>query len=314
LLLLGDDFAFTDFEKSQAYFQLWEGMMNMSEGIEVKFATPSEYFEAVFKEKRNFPVYEGDFLPLIVGPNNELFGFNRVWSGFYNTKPFLKKGILDLQKKVRIAEFFSAVYLKEPVSTLELAALTHHDAITGTCKFAVYVDYLRRLSKENKKIMESLKNSFLSIFNFKVTGKELMVPIKVVILVNPVNWRVKKVMSHLANTPFVRILDSYGQSVYSEGIQGPETNEFFFEAELNSMQCRVFFIEESLSSCENCSENMTFSNNSEISNDFFTITMKNGLIESFTKNKKVLTVNQKLINFPTFFSGAYIFTPFVKIM
>ena len=286
-----------------------DGVVNASEKIDVKFATPSEYFEAVFEEQQKFSVFEGDFYPLVSKPA-EVYGiYNRVWSGYFNTKPYLKKGIQDLQKNVRIAEILSSFYQKQSISAEELSSLTHHDAITGTCKFAVYLDYIRRLGKERKSILHSLKNSFQLIFNFSNTGNQLMVPNKIVIVVNPVNWKVKRVISLKSAVKFLKIFDSNGDSVYSERIEINEETEIFFEVELESTQCKVFYIEESLDKCEKCSEDVEVSDRELFGNEHMEIKMHNGLIQSFYTNNKEIEVNQELLSYYTYYSGAYIFTP-----
>lgn len=314
LLLIGDDFSFTDLEKADMYFSLLDGIVNASEKIDVKFATPSEYFEAVFKENQKFNVFEGDFYPLVSKPA-EVYGlYNRVWSGYFNTKPYLKKGIQDLQKNVRIAEILSSFYLKQSVSVEELSSLTHHDAITGTCKFPVYLDYIKRLGREKKSILNSLKNSFHLIFNFSNTGTQLMVPNKIVIVVNPVNWKVSKVISLISQSKYVKILDSNGKGVRSERIEINEKTEIFFEVELETTQCKVFFVEESLSKCEMCSEDVEISEREYFGNENVEIKMNQGLIQSFSTKGKEIEVNQELLSYYTYYSGAYIFTPDVIYM
>jgi hypothetical protein len=145
LLLLGDDFAYRNFDETSAYLKFWDKLIKKNKKLDIRFATPSEYFQQVFKEKSEFGFYQGDFLPLIIAPSKSVkFGdYRRTWTGFYTTKPFLKKRIADVQKEVRIAEIFSSLVMEKEFFAYNLCISSHHDAITGTCKYPVYLDYLK---------------------------------------------------------------------------------------------------------------------------------------------------------------------------
>ena len=56
--------------------------------IQLKFSTPSEYVKAIKAEKIKYPVFTGDLLPYAEA-NNEVF------TGYYSSKPSLKKQIKD---------------------------------------------------------------------------------------------------------------------------------------------------------------------------------------------------------------------------
>ena len=216
-------------------------MMNNCEDLEVKFATPSEYFDSVFEEKKAFKVYEGDFMPLVYKPhNNNLNLMNRVWSGYFNTKPYIKSLISQVQKNTRNAEILSALTLKKSITSYELSSCTHHDAITGTCKYPVYLDYIKRLKQEDKKMQNYIGQSAKESFKFKKISDQLIIPYKIMIVFNPLNWIVNKVLSFEMSSKFFRIFDTDGQSLDCEGVNINSKTQAFFKLGLGSFQLKFY--------------------------------------------------------------------------
>jgi hypothetical protein len=66
MLLFGDDFAYDDIEvwgKALGQLELIMEEIRTVHHIEVKFATPHEFFTDLVSDGGSFPHYEGDFLP-----------------------------------------------------------------------------------------------------------------------------------------------------------------------------------------------------------------------------------------------------------
>lgn len=77
LLVYGDDFAFDDYEFTYELFSKFSEVMefiNSDENslLEIKFATASEYFDAVASDKPTLPVYRGDFFPYVNTRDSEV--------------------------------------------------------------------------------------------------------------------------------------------------------------------------------------------------------------------------------------------------
>ena len=290
-------------------------MMKNCEELDVKFATPSEYFDSVFEEKKAFKVYEGDFMPLVYKPHNDNPNLmNRVWSGYFNTKPYIKSLISQVQKNARNAEILSALTLKKSITAYELSSCTHHDAITGTCKYPVYLDYIKRLKQEDKKMLNYIGQSARESFKFTKISDQLIIPYKIMIVFNPLNWKINKVLSFELNSKYFRIFDSDGKSLPSEGIFIKSKSQAFFKLELGSFQLKVLFVEESPNSCINCNKDLGETKDTLLNNNKMKIIMKDGLIKTLNYEGKIFDVNQKFINYDTSESGAYLFTPLVKFI
>lgn len=312
LLLLGDDFAYIDTEKAGMYLEMWEKIIENSKNVGVAFATPSEYFDAVSKSKVEFEVFEGDFFPLVIEPGSSYWSgpYCRTWTGFYTTKPYLKSLIASVQKEVRAAEILSTFYQDKEIMAYELAACSHHDAITGTCKYPVYLDYIQRLKIEKSKVFGSLSKSFEKIFEFKKSSA-LINPYKIVVVFNPVNWKVKKVLKLQVLSKYVRVIEPGGKVVKAQVVTKDESFFVLFEFELASTQSRVIFIEDSSFKCADCSELSSVSSRTTIKNSYLSVKMKEGLIYSITRKDIEYILASRLVNYETTYSGAYIFTPTV---
>ena len=81
---MGNAYAF---QNAGQIFKNMERMVNYIEAnykdqnVELVFSTPSEYIEAIKKDKASYPVFYGDLLPY-VEPNQE-----EVWSGYFSSRP-----------------------------------------------------------------------------------------------------------------------------------------------------------------------------------------------------------------------------------
>jgi hypothetical protein len=125
-------------------------------GIKAYFSTPHNYSNSVYEEirKKNITLSEksDDFFPYQDVPH-------AYWSGFFSSKPSMKGMIRTaskylqaarkilaqflVQKKLTFSDFNKAVYEFER----SLSILQHHDAVTGTAKHSVDLNYTAILEK-----------------------------------------------------------------------------------------------------------------------------------------------------------------------
>ncbi|KAF3813003.1 hypothetical protein GH733_019056 [Mirounga leonina] len=162
---LGDDFRYCErieWDHQYKNYQLLFDYMNSHPeyNVKIQFGTLSDYFDALDKEdvtiRKNsqsmFPVLSGDFFTYADRDDH-------YWSGYFTSRPFYKRMDRILESHLRAAEILYYFTLKQAqkykiskfLSSPHYMALTearrnlglfqHHDAITGTAKDWVVVDY-----------------------------------------------------------------------------------------------------------------------------------------------------------------------------
>ena len=170
LVPLGDDFRYDiKIEWSQQlenYRKLFSYINNKKEwNTRVRFGTVSDYFEEVnnrLQDNKSKPLrsIEGDFLPY-----SDIYANFRpsYWTGFYTTRPFYKKLSQELEYWLRTAEILYSLAKTLITGNIQkiivkdysflisarqtLALFQHHDAITGTSKEIVMIDYNKMLHR-----------------------------------------------------------------------------------------------------------------------------------------------------------------------
>uniref|UniRef100_A0A4W3HVQ0 Alpha-mannosidase n=1 Tax=Callorhinchus milii TaxID=7868 RepID=A0A4W3HVQ0_CALMI len=201
LIPLGDDFRYDKAlewdQQSQNYQKLFDYMNSHPElHVQVQFGTLSEYFDAVYKKNAvspgsrpvGYPVLSGDFFAYADREDH-------YWSGYFTSRPFYKNLDRELESHLRAAEILYSLALslarrsgadgRYPVSDYSflvearqnLGLFQHHDAITGTAKELVVIDYgVRYVAKKILFGLQSVivgsedQRAFLvSLFRFLVT-------------------------------------------------------------------------------------------------------------------------------------------------
>lgn len=160
LIPLGDDFRYdhpTEWNNQYSNYQTLFDYMNSNPAlnVEAKFATLTEYFEALRKEKSldDFPSLTGDFFTYADRDDH-------YWSGYYTSRPLYKRLDRILLSYVRAADIIltlaygckhagASQILSTEAGLVKLmqdarhslSLFQHHDGITGTGRDHVVVDY-----------------------------------------------------------------------------------------------------------------------------------------------------------------------------
>ena len=169
---MGDDFRYNyDFEFDQQYENYMAIMEFINKGgynAHVSFGTLADYFGEVRRRMKRFKTLNGDFFVY-----SDIFSEGRpaYWSGYFVTRPFMKRLSRELASSLRTAEILhtlalqlarragkrsvpakaiGTLYERLAVARQNLALFQHHDGITGTSKSFVMHDY-------GLKLMEGLK-------------------------------------------------------------------------------------------------------------------------------------------------------------
>uniref|UniRef100_A0A665V881 Alpha-mannosidase n=1 Tax=Echeneis naucrates TaxID=173247 RepID=A0A665V881_ECHNA len=238
LVPLGDDFRYDKaLEWDQQYInyqKLFDYMNSHPEmHVQAQFGTLTDYFNAVYKANgvaqgsrpADFPVLSGDFFAYADREDH-------YWTGYFTSRPFYKSLDRVIESHLRGAEILYSLAVanarhagmegRYPVSDYALlvdarrsvALFQHHDAITGTAKENVVIDYGTKLLRS----LIGLKRVIINAAHFLVMkNKEfyLLDPAgpRYLVLFNPVEQERLCVVTVLVNTLRVRVLTEDGQTV-----------------------------------------------------------------------------------------------------
>lgn len=277
----------------------------------MKWGTPGEYFDAVVATNVKLPTYKGDFLPYMTIRGGDS---QHYWTGFYSTRPELKREIYGTANYLRAAEISSALVLDSRFESNSSIITYHHDGVTGTCRSQVSSDYHNRLASDkqeaidtiSKAVEEQLKSGTFDL----LSGKEY----RSIVLHNPLNWPREELLSISSANPNVEILDARGEPVITQSYFDPGSEKYliYFYANQPAMSYSVYFILQRSEHCDSCPVPSTKVEDNMISNQYYDIQIdtKTGYIISATdKSGKTIQLNQKLMSYPGNKSGAYIFIP-----
>ena len=174
LVPLGDDFRYNkDIEFDQQYENYMALMKHINTGeynAHVTFGTLTDYFTEVKRRMKKFRTLTGDFFVY-----SDIFSEGRpaYWSGYYTTRPYMKRLSRQLASQLRTAEILYTAMVHSPaaaemVSTKQtellydylaqarqnLGLFQHHDAITGTSRSFVMQDYGMKLLEGVKRVRD----------------------------------------------------------------------------------------------------------------------------------------------------------------
>jgi hypothetical protein len=148
MLLYGDDFIYNKIDSARSLLEKMERIIsafNTTPAFKLKahFSTPSEYFQALKKADVKLRSFRADFLPYM---NTKGTSFNFYWTGFYSSKPELKRQIAETHSLVRSAKMLATLVLKEDFETKDADIGLHHDAITGTNRAKTAASYTQSMN------------------------------------------------------------------------------------------------------------------------------------------------------------------------
>ncbi|KAM9854980.1 alpha-mannosidase 2x [Aulostomus maculatus] len=265
LVPLGDDFRYDKaLEWDQQYInyqKLFDYMNSHPEmHVQAQFGTLTDYFNAVYKAQGvahgsrppDFPVLSGDFFAYADREDH-------YWTGYFTSRPFYKSLDRVLESHLRGAEILYSLAVanarhagmegRYPVSDYALLVdarrsiglFQHHDAITGTAKENVVIDYgtklLRSLIGLKRVIINAahflvMKNKefyrfyqtepFLETDDRRATQDSLpqrtLIELdaagpRYVVMFNPIEQERLCVVTVLVNTVRVRVLTEDGQTL-----------------------------------------------------------------------------------------------------
>ncbi|OMJ80769.1 hypothetical protein SteCoe_18876 [Stentor coeruleus] len=309
LMLIGADFYFTDRNFTFQFMDLLARVSAQSTNMNIKIATASEYFDAVLASETSFEVFGGDLLPLVSpGYKGQTSYWWKPWTGFYSNKPHIKQVMYDTQKLARVAEIVKTGWRNEKIMAYELDMCTHHDAITGTMREPVYYDYLQRLENDQQMLLNQLGLDINSIMTKQSSSNsQLMVPYKVLFIINPLNWPVQKTLSFEASSEFVRIFDTTNQTIPSQTVPYLNNYKAYFVYTLQGLEIRTLFVSEYANQCSDCSTISQKNTNQVIGNQYITIGLDNGLLTSLKTQKNEFFIAGKIVRYDTYMSGCYTF-------
>uniref|UniRef100_A0A7N0USJ5 Alpha-mannosidase n=1 Tax=Kalanchoe fedtschenkoi TaxID=63787 RepID=A0A7N0USJ5_KALFE len=142
---MGDDFQY---QYAETWFRQMDKLIhyvNKDGRINALYSTPSIYTDAKNAENIPWPLKTDDYFPYADGPN-------AYWTGYFTSRPALKKYIRMLSGyfvAARQLEFLAGRKSSGPNTfSLEdaLGIAQHHDAVSGTAKQHTTDDYAKRLA------------------------------------------------------------------------------------------------------------------------------------------------------------------------
>jgi len=153
MMTMGSDFQFED---AFTWFYNLDKLIqhvNADGRVHVFYSTPARYVEAKKAEKLTWPLKEDDFFPYADGPH-------KFWTGYFTSRPALKRYIRDTSAFYQVAKQVSALAGARADGLEKLAeamgVAQHHDAVSGTAKQHVTFDYAQRLSRGRAAAMETV--------------------------------------------------------------------------------------------------------------------------------------------------------------
>ncbi|CAG5929173.1 unnamed protein product [Menidia menidia] len=231
-------------------------------GVSVRYATLSQYFQAVHQANRTWDVRGSeDFLPY----SSEAF---QAWTGFYASRNVLKGVARRASARLHAAETLFArnrilhphgpvggAWALDRLRALRWAVseVQHHDGITGTESPKVADMYMQHLSGAMAGVEELLEALVLLPHASRGPGKAGdsspagvdPTPELQVLVYNPLAWNVAALVNVSVAFPDAAVYDEAGRPLPAQvQASAPPLSAFdlFFVAELGGLQLRSFSV------------------------------------------------------------------------
>jgi alpha-mannosidase II len=113
IIFIGEDNSFTERVMWENTYSNYGKLMNFINSkpewkMNIKFGTIKEYFERIRTEESNggessrFPILSGDFFPYSEKDND-------YWTGYFTTRPWMKRFTREIEALIRAADKFSVI-------------------------------------------------------------------------------------------------------------------------------------------------------------------------------------------------------------
>uniref|UniRef100_A0AAR2JZ81 Alpha-mannosidase n=1 Tax=Pygocentrus nattereri TaxID=42514 RepID=A0AAR2JZ81_PYGNA len=258
LVPLGDDFRYTEAQEWDQQFNNYQKLFDYMNShpelhVQAQFGTISDYFEILRKNVgmdkvgmsvglSPFPVLSGDFFTYADRDDH-------YWSGYFTSRPFYKQLDRTLESHLRAAEIlyslaFASVqkfgkpnnypaaenYKLLTAARRNLGLFQHHDAITGTGKDWVVVDYGTRLfhsilnlkrvivSSAHWLVLDDKQTYTYDPANplLQIVKSKMVAFLRALVVYNPSEQTRTSVISIYVTTPHVHVLTAHGQLVNAQ--------------------------------------------------------------------------------------------------
>ncbi|XP_034666347.1 lysosomal alpha-mannosidase isoform X1 [Drosophila subobscura] len=151
VITMGGDFTY---QAAQVYYKNLDKLIRYSNARQVNgsninliYSTPSCYLKSLHESGITWPTKSDDFFPYASDPH-------AYWTGYFTSRPTLKRYERDGNHFLQVCKQLSAMAPKKSPEfeahltfmRETLGIMQHHDAITGTEKQKVALDYAKRMS------------------------------------------------------------------------------------------------------------------------------------------------------------------------
>uniref|UniRef100_A0A8C2ZJY9 mannosyl-oligosaccharide 1,3-1,6-alpha-mannosidase n=1 Tax=Cyclopterus lumpus TaxID=8103 RepID=A0A8C2ZJY9_CYCLU len=232
---LGDDFRFVESSEWDAQFGNYQALFDYFDQhpelhVKARFGTLSDYFGALHRRLNaagtTLPTLRGDFFTYADRDDH-------YWSGYFTSRPFYKRLDRTLEATLRATEILFSLTLAEmrrfhgddrlvadfPTSKhfqrltagrRNLALFQHHDAVTGTARDPVVVDYGTRLFRSILNLHQVLQSSahWLLLSDKSQYHHDQSKPFMSLIVFNPTEQLRSSVVSVVVDSPGARVVDA----------------------------------------------------------------------------------------------------------
>lgn len=350
-IFLGEDFSYVS-EKDydliyQSYTKLFNYMNQKKEWkTNIKFGTLNEYFTDMKRyyaddADKVFPTLAGDFFPYSDYQND-------YWTGYYTTRPYLKRLSRILQRKLKATDVFHSYAMATVTSPntklrqiskklqsarRELGMYLHHDGITGTSLPHVMMDFNSRLERALSTTSNAIKEVLAEILTNGKAEKELIYEVDassqaritisdtdtVIIASNPTPRKRVDVVKFLSPFKTLNIVTNGVTPVFQIKHIEDKLFEVSFVYEFPPVTVQTFQITKTSTVPENIVKEIIQGasegdNRLYIENKFLRVLFdsKNGFIskiDMLSGKATSLQLNSQVLAYQSARSGAYIFAP-----
>lgn len=172
--------------------------------INLLYSTPSCYLKSLHDAGISWPTKGDDFFPYASDPH-------AYWTGYFTSRPTLKRYERDGNHFLQVCKQLSALAPKrspefEPHLNFmreTMGIMQHHDAVTGTEKQKVALDYAKRLSvgiRACSTNIRSVLNQLSAKQSSPVSGRNYRLELKTCSLLNITSCSISEANSRFALT------------------------------------------------------------------------------------------------------------------